>query len=89
MGVIGFDNIPEIGLLLAILLRPSSRINYNVARVAVEEIIKIIEAGWQGLEPVQAEVHNVDAYVGRQAEFIAPEKVGRKEVNAHRKHDRE
>ncbi len=53
LGIIGFDDIPES----AFYWPPLSTIqqdNHNVARIAVEQIIKIIEANWQGLEPVQA-----------------------------------
>lgn len=51
LGVVGFDNIPES----AFFLPPLSTVQqdqYLVARIAVEKVIKIIELGWQGLDPV-------------------------------------
>lgn len=52
LGVIGFDNIPE-----SAYFRPSlstvQQDQYSVGRVAVEEITRIIEAGWKGLGPVE------------------------------------
>lgn len=51
IGVVGFDNIPE----LAFFWPPLTTIQqdqYNVAKVAVEEIIQIIELAWQGLAPI-------------------------------------
>jgi LacI family transcriptional regulator len=50
IGLVGFDNIPES----AYFLPPLTTIHqdqYEVARVAVDEIIKIIELGWQGVDP--------------------------------------
>ncbi len=49
LGVVGFDNMPE-----SAYFRPSlttvQQDQYNVGKVAVEEITKIIESSWQGLE---------------------------------------
>jgi LacI family transcriptional regulator len=53
MGIVGFDDIPESAFYWPPLTTVQQD-QYNVARVAVEEIIKIIESSWQGLEPVQA-----------------------------------
>ena len=50
IGIVGFDNIPES----AYFLPPLTTVHqdqYEVARVAVAEIIKIIELSWQGLDP--------------------------------------
>jgi LacI family transcriptional regulator len=51
LGVVGFDNIPE-----SAYFRPSlttvQQDQYNVGKVAVEEITRIIESGWQGLDPI-------------------------------------
>ena len=51
LGVVGFDNIAE-----SAYFRPSlttvQQDQYNVGKVAVEEITRIIESGWQGLDPV-------------------------------------
>lgn len=51
IGIVGFDNIPE-----SAYFRPSlttiQQDQYDVAKVAVGEMINIIESGWQGLDPV-------------------------------------
>ena len=51
IGVIGFDNITESAYFWP-ALTTIQQDQYQVARIAVEEIIKIIELGWQGLDPV-------------------------------------
>jgi LacI family transcriptional regulator len=51
IGVVGYDNIPES----AYFLPPLTTINQNqheIAHVAVGEIIKIIESGWQESDPI-------------------------------------
>ena len=53
MGIVGFDDIPESAYYWP-PLTTIQQDQYNVARVAVQEIIKIIDSGWQGLEPVPA-----------------------------------
>ena len=50
IGMVGFDNIPESGYFLPPLTTVQQDQN-EVARIAVNEIIKIIELDWQGLEP--------------------------------------
>ncbi|MGZ9164697.1 MAG: LacI family DNA-binding transcriptional regulator [Anaerolineales bacterium] len=50
-GIAGFDNIPESAYFLPPLTTVQQD-QYYVAQVAVQEIIKIIELGWQGLDPV-------------------------------------
>jgi LacI family transcriptional regulator len=51
IGIVGFDNMPE-----SAYFRPSlttvQQDHSDIAKIAVGEIIKIIEFGWQGLEPV-------------------------------------
>jgi LacI family transcriptional regulator len=51
IGIVGFDNIPESAYFWPSLTTVHQD-QYNVAKVAVEEIIKIIESGWQELEPI-------------------------------------
>ena len=51
IGIVGFDNIPESAYFLPSLTSVQQD-QYEAARVAVREMIKIIESGWQGLEPV-------------------------------------
>jgi DNA-binding LacI/PurR family transcriptional regulator len=51
IGVIGFDNIQESAYFWPSLTTVQQD-QYNVAQVAVEEIIKIIESSWQGLDPI-------------------------------------
>ena len=56
IGVVGFDNIPESANFwpsLTTIQQDQGR----VAKVAVEELIKIIESGWKGLDP--AEPHSI------------------------------
>jgi LacI family transcriptional regulator len=50
IGIVGFDNIPESAYFLPPLTTVQQD-QYEVARIAVNEIIKIIELHWQGLEP--------------------------------------
>ena len=50
VGVVGFDNIVE-SAFFSPALTTIQQDQYNVARVAVGEVIKIIESGWQGLDP--------------------------------------
>jgi LacI family transcriptional regulator len=52
LGVIGFDNITES----AYFWPPLSTIQqdqYKLGKLAVDEITKIIDANWQGLEPIE------------------------------------
>lgn len=53
VGVVGFDNIPE-SAFFSPPLTTVQQDQHNVARIAVEEVIKIIEAGWQGQDSVDA-----------------------------------
>ena len=50
IGIVGFDNIPESAYFLPPLTTVQQD-QYEVAQIAVNEVIKIIELGWQGLEP--------------------------------------
>lgn len=52
IGVVGFDNIPESAFFWP-SLTTIQQDQYHVAKVAVEEMIKIIEAGRDGLNPVE------------------------------------
>ena len=51
LGIVGFDNIVESAYFLP-SLTTIQQDQYKVSKVAVEEIIKIIEAGWAGLDPI-------------------------------------
>jgi LacI family transcriptional regulator len=51
IGIVGFDNIPESAFFYPALTTVQQD-QYNVAKIAVAEVIKIIESGWQELEPV-------------------------------------
>jgi len=51
MGIIGFDNIPESAFFFPALTTVQQDQD-NVAKIAVAEVIKIIESGWQELDPV-------------------------------------
>ncbi|HVM72731.1 MAG TPA: LacI family DNA-binding transcriptional regulator [Anaerolineales bacterium] len=69
LGIIGFDNIAES----AYFCPPLTTIQhdqYEVAKVAVEEIIKIIEAGWQEVEPPEIKpIMLMPTLVVRQSSF--------------------
>ena len=52
VGIVGFDDIPESAFFWP-PLTTIQQDQYNVAKLAVEEIAKIIESGWQGLEPIE------------------------------------
>ncbi len=52
LGVVGFDNIPESAFFYP-PLTTIQQDNQAVGKVAVEETIKMIEAGWQGLAPAE------------------------------------
>jgi LacI family transcriptional regulator len=49
-GIVGFDNIPESAYFWPPLTTVQQD-QYKVARLAVEEIIRIIESRWQGAAP--------------------------------------
>jgi LacI family transcriptional regulator len=51
LGVVGFDNIPESPYFCPPLTTVQQD-QHNVGRAAVEEIVKIIEAGWEGRSSV-------------------------------------
>jgi len=51
IGIVGFDNIAESAFFSPALTTVQQDQN-QVAKVAVAEVIKIIESGWQGLDPV-------------------------------------
>lgn len=51
MGIVGFDNIAE-SAFFSPALTTVQQDQHNVAKVAVAEVTKIIEAGWQGSNPV-------------------------------------
>jgi LacI family transcriptional regulator len=52
LGVVGFDDIQESAFFWPPLTTIQQN-QHNVGEVAVEEITKIIESGWQDLEPVR------------------------------------
>jgi LacI family transcriptional regulator len=52
IAVVGFDNIAE-SAFFSPPLTTVQQDQYRVAKIAVEEVIKTIESGWQGLDPVE------------------------------------
>ena len=52
LGIVGFDNIPESAFFYPPLTTVQQD-QYSIGKVAVEETIKMIESGWQGLAPVE------------------------------------
>jgi LacI family transcriptional regulator len=51
IGIVGFDNIAE-SAFFSPALTTVQQDQHNVAKIAVAEVTKIIESGWQGLDPV-------------------------------------
>lgn len=51
IGIVGFDNIAE-SAFFSPALTTVQQDQHNVAKIAVAEVIKVIESGWQGLDPV-------------------------------------
>jgi DNA-binding LacI/PurR family transcriptional regulator len=51
VGIVGFDNIAE-SAFFSPALTTIQQDQHKVAKLAVAEVIKIIESGWQGREPV-------------------------------------
>jgi LacI family transcriptional regulator len=51
IGIVGFDNIPE-SAYFSPALTTVQQDQHEVAKIAVAEVIKIIESGWQGLDTV-------------------------------------
>jgi LacI family transcriptional regulator len=52
IGIVGFDNIDE-SAFFSPALSTIQQDQHNIAKLAVEEIIKIIEAGWQESKPIK------------------------------------
>jgi len=52
LGIVGFDDIPESAFFCP-SLTTIQQDQHAMGRVAVEETIKMIEAGWQRLEPIE------------------------------------
>jgi DNA-binding LacI/PurR family transcriptional regulator len=52
MGIVGFDNIPESEFFFPSLTTVQQDQD-DIAKLAVEEMIKVIESGWQGQESVE------------------------------------
>lgn len=52
IGIVGFDNIAE-SAFFSPALTTVQQDQHNVAKIAVAEVIKIIESGWQDLDPVE------------------------------------
>ena len=51
LGIVGFDNIPE-SAFFSLALTTIQQDQYRIGKVAVEQIIQIIESSLEGLEPV-------------------------------------
>jgi LacI family transcriptional regulator len=56
IGIVGFDNIPESAFFSPALTTIQQN-QYDIAKLAVAEIIQLIEAGWQ--ESAQVEFQSV------------------------------
>jgi LacI family transcriptional regulator len=84
LGVVGFDNIPESAYYRPALTSVQQD-QYNVGKVAVEEITRIIESRWQGLEPIEPKsiMLSPTLIVRRSSHRLA---AGSKEVDRERMH---
>jgi LacI family transcriptional regulator len=51
IGIVGFDNISESAFFFPALTTVQQD-QHKIAKIAVTQVIKIIESGWQGLDPV-------------------------------------
>jgi len=73
IAVVGFDNIPE-SAFFSPPLTTVQQDQHGVARIAVEEVIKTIESGWQGLDPVEPKsIVLPPILVVRQSSLRSPE----------------
>jgi DNA-binding LacI/PurR family transcriptional regulator len=73
IGFVGFDNIPESAFFFPALTTVQQD-QHHVARIAVEAVLKIIESGWQGLEPVEPKVIILPpTLIVRQSSLRVPE----------------
>jgi len=76
IGIVGFDNIPE-SAYFSPSLTTVQQDQYDIARVAVGEMVKIIESGWQGLDPVNPRsIMLPPTLVVRQSSLRVKEKEG-------------
>ena len=71
LGVVGFDNIPESAYFRPALTTVQQD-QYNVGKVAVEEITRIIESTLAGTGAHRAQVHHVVSHPDREAQFAPP-----------------
>ncbi len=73
VGIVGFDNIAE-SAFFSPALTTIQQDQHKVAKLAVAEVIKIIESGWQGLEPVDPEsIILPPSLIVRQSSIRTPE----------------
>lgn len=54
IGIVGFDNIPE-SAFFSPALTTIQQDQYDIAKLAVEEVIQLIEAGWQDAAQVESQ----------------------------------
>ena len=73
IGVVGFDNIAE-SAFFSPPLTTVQQDQHSVAKIAVAEVIKIIESGWHGLDPVEPKSMILSpTLVVRQSSLRVPE----------------
>ena len=73
IGIVGFDNIAE-SAFFSPALTTVQQDQHKVAKVAVAEVIKIIESGWQDLEPVHPKsIILPPTLIVRQSSLRSPE----------------
>ncbi len=83
IGIVGFDNIAE-SAFFSPALTTVQQDQYNIAKLAVEEIIKIIEAEWQGIDQIELQtIFLPPTLIVRQSSLRGKEK--EQEVSLSRK----
>lgn len=76
LGIVGFDNIAESAYFMP-PLTTIQQDQHRLAKIAMQEIIKIIESGWQGLDPVDLKsIMLPPTLIVRQSSLCNPEKQG-------------
>jgi DNA-binding LacI/PurR family transcriptional regulator len=69
LGIVGFDNIAESANFWPPLTTVQQD-QYHLGKIALEEIIKIIEAGWQEQEPIEPKsIMLTPSLIVRQSSF--------------------
>jgi DNA-binding LacI/PurR family transcriptional regulator len=77
IGIVGFDNIPESADYCPSLTTVQQDQN-EIARVAMTEIIKTIEARWQGMDPIKPKSIMLEPTLVVRKSSLHPQSMNRK-----------